>query len=235
LPDGTVDDAKRVDDKDSTICLVCYSDAVHWATLWLFVLLELPLCLTPGPAVLFVLSSALRSGTRKGVASALGILSGNTIYFVLSGTGVGALLLTSYRLFFAVKWAGAAYLIFLGLRALLRGSSLHQELDKSGPERGSRRLFLDALVVQLSNPKAIVFFSALLPQFIDPHAVVAEQVAILAATSAAIEFCVLLGYSLAAGQASRLARLPRYAVWTNRAAGGFLIGAGTGLAVLKRA
>lgn len=197
-------------------------------------MVETPLCLTPGPAVLFVVSSALRGGAQKNLASILGILSGNTIYFILSGTGVGALLLASYRLFFAVKWIGAAYLICLGVLAMLGRTELHKELNESGAKRSSPRLFVDALVVQLSNPKAIVFFSALLPQFIDPQRNIGDQVAILAATSAAIEFTVLLGYSLAASQASRWARLPRYTTWMNRAAGGFLIGAGTGLAALKR-
>lgn len=96
------------------------------------------------------------------------------------------------------------------------------------------RLFVDGLIVQLSNPKAIVFFSALLPQFIDPRNPVVEQVAILGVTSAVIEFFVLLGYGLAAGHASMFARRPRYTVWTNRIAGVFLIGAGTGLAALRR-
>jgi len=212
----------------------CYSDHVHWTIWWLFVLTETPLCLTPGPAVLFVLSSALRSGARKGAAASLGILAGNTVYFILSGTGVGALLMASYKLFFAVKWIGAAYLIFLGLRALLARTSVLKPVDESPQEKRNRRLFADALLVQLSNPKAIVFFSALLPQFIDPHGPVAQQIAILAITSAVIEFSVLFGYSLAAGQASALAHQPRYATWTNRAAGAFLIGAGTGLAALKR-
>ena len=184
--------------------------------------------------MLFVLSSALRSDARKGAAASLGILTGNTVYFILSGTGVGALLMASYKLFFAVKWIGAAYLIFLGLRALLARTSVLKPVDEPTYEKRSRRLFADALLVQLSNPKAIVFFSALLPQFVDPRGPVVQQIAILAITSAVIEFSVLFGYSLAAGQASALAREPRYAAWTNRAAGAFLIGAGTGLATLKR-
>ncbi len=92
------------------------------------------------------------------------------------------------------------------------------------------KLFLDGFVLQISNPKAIVFFSALLPQFIDPHTSVVRQIIILGATSVLIEFSILLGYSIAAGRASEIARQPRYARWTNRFAGGLLIGAGAGLA-----
>ncbi|HYL38892.1 MAG TPA: LysE family translocator [Bryobacteraceae bacterium] len=207
---------------------------MHWTTWWLFVTTETALCLTPGPAVLFVISSALRSGARRSLASNLGILAGNTFYFALSGTGVGALLVASYSLFFTIKWIGAAYLIFLGLRALLAKVNLLTVAPGAGRDRRAWRLFADALLVQLSNPKAIVFFAALLPQFIDPRGPVARQLVILALTSLVIEFSVLLSYGLAAGRATQIAREPRYAAWTSRLAGVFLIGAGTGLAALNR-
>jgi homoserine/homoserine lactone efflux protein len=79
--------------------------------------------------------------------------------------------------------------------------------------------------VQISNPKAILFFSALLPQFLNPHAAVVPQIVILGATSGLIEFSILLGYGMAGASLS-----PRYARWTNRVAGGLLIGAGAGIA-----
>lgn len=201
-------------------------------TWWLFATTELMLCLTPGPAVLFVLSSALRSGARSSVASNAGILAANAMYFVLSATSVGALLTASYRLFFALKWIGAAYLIYLGLRAIF-GRAEILSIEEQKPA-AARRLFTDGFLVQASNPKALIFFSALLPQFLDAHYAIASQVAILGVTSVIIEFFVLLGYGVAAGQVSDLAQRPRYLLWTNRMAGALLIGAGAGLATLRK-
>lgn len=200
-----------------------------WTIWWIFVCTETVLCLTPGPAVLFVLSSALKAGPRKSVASNLGILTANSVYFALSATGVGALLLSS-KLFLAVKWIGAAYLVILGLRLVFGHNEVLKTSEDAVSDHKSHHLFFDGFTLQMSNPKAIVFFSALLPQFLNPHAAIVPQVVILGITSATIEFSILLCYGFAAGRASRLAREPRYARWTNRVAGSLLIGAGAGLA-----
>jgi threonine/homoserine/homoserine lactone efflux protein len=208
---------------------------MNWTVWWLFVPVETVLCLTPGPAVLLVLATALRRGPRASVASTIGILSANSIYFALSATGLGAVLLASYRIFFLIKWAGAAYLIYLGVKALLSKSGAFGNPEVAGASaRSSSRLFMDGLLLQLSNPKAIVFFAALLPQFIDPKGDLVMQVVILGITSLIIESLVLLCYGLAAGRASAVARQPRYAMWTNRVSGVLLIGAGSGLAALRR-
>jgi threonine/homoserine/homoserine lactone efflux protein len=208
---------------------------MNWTLWWLFVPTEIILCLTPGPAVLLVLATALRGGPRPSVAATSGILTANTIYFAISATSLGALLLASYRLFFLVKWIGAAYLFFQGAKALFWNSiPLGAPESAPGAGRSSWRLFADGLLLQLSNPKAIVFFTALLPQFIDPKGRLALQVFVLGLTGVCIEFLVLLSYGLAAGRAMAVARQPRYARWTNRISGMFLIGAGGGLALLRR-
>ena len=201
------------------------------ATWAFFVLTETVLCLTPGPAVLFVISQALKHGSLKSLWANAGILSGNTLYFALSATGVGALLLASHRLFIGIKWAGAAYLIFLGVKTFLDrgGARLDAPTTLSGPV-GSR-LLLRGFAVQAANPKALVFFTALLPQFINPTAPVAVQLLILGVSSLFVEFLILAGYGILAGRASSLAGQPRFARATNRVSGGLLIAAGAGLAL----
>jgi threonine/homoserine/homoserine lactone efflux protein len=205
-----------------------------WQIWSAFVLVETALCLTPGPAVLLVLSQALTRGTVRAVWSIGGILAANTVYFVLSATGIGAVLMASYDLFFAIKWLGAAYLVWLGVTAFLGGSkTLSIRAGAATPVPGAR-LFLNGFVLQMSNPKALVFFTALLPQFVNPHAALVPQVAILAVTSVVIEFVVQVFYAALAGRAAHLAAQPRFARITDRVAGTLLIGAGIGMAALRR-
>lgn len=208
---------------------------MSWEAWLLFTLTEATLCVTPGPAVLLVLSQGLARGTRASIASNLGILAGNTFYFALSATGLGAVLLASYELFSAIRWLGAAYLVWLGVAAF-RGRSAVFSPTPSAAAAPVRpyRMFLDGVALQVSNPKALVFFTALLPQFIDPRGSVPVQVAVLAVTSVVVEFLVLLAYGALAGRMTRLATRPRAATLANRVAGSMLIVAGVGTAAIRR-
>jgi homoserine/homoserine lactone efflux protein len=208
---------------------------MSWETWILFAITETALCLSPGPAVLLVLSQGLARGTLSSVWSNLGILAGNTMYFVLSATSLGAVLLASDELFSAVRWAGAAYLIWLGVTAFFGKSSVLSVAPAGGPPSGRRRIFVNGFVLQAANPKALVFFTALLPQFMDPGGSVVSQVAILAVTSVVIEFFVLLGYGALAGRMTSFAARPRFRTLANRVAGSMLITAGLGMAALRRA
>jgi threonine/homoserine/homoserine lactone efflux protein len=199
-------------------------------------LTETALCLTPGPAVLFVVSQGLKHGSLKSLWANAGILSGNAFYFLLSATGLGALLLASHRLFIGVKWLGAAYLIYLGVKTFVdRGRASNDDKKRPVMEEGAAgsRLLLRGFAVQAANPKALIFFTALLPQFINPGAPVALQLFILGVSSLFVEFLVLGGYGVLAGRASSFAGEPRFARATNRVSGTFLIAAGAGLALTE--
>ena len=196
---------------------------------WLaFCVTETLLCLTPGPAVLFVVSVALASGFRPGLAASLGILTANTLYFALSATGIAAVLVASSEVFTALKWAGALYLIWMGLRMLLSRSVAVAEPTP----RPAHHSFLRGCVVQGANPKALVFFVALLPQFIDPARPVAPQILLLGVSSVLIELVVLALYACFAVRARRLAGA-RLSGALERIGGGFLVAAGARLALVR--
>jgi homoserine/homoserine lactone efflux protein len=178
----------------------------------LFLVMETALSLSPGPAVFYVVSQGIRAFPRA-VPATLGILSANACYFALSATSLGALIAASARFFTIAKWAGAAYLIYLGIKSLRSAAASHSialtgtaaPAEREAPDR--RQIYLGALTLQLSNPKALLFFLALLPQFIDTQRAVAPQMLILAATSMLPEFCILLAYGwLAHGAAHASAR-----------------------------
>ena len=196
---------------------------------------ETALCLTPGPAVLFVVSQGLSYGAARSLWANFGILAANALYFVLSALGLGAVLLTSHSVFLLIRWAGAAYLIFLGLRTFLGKGEAFAEFPAPAVNTGlGRRLLLRGVVLQAVNPKSLIFFTALLPQFIDPKGPVGWQVLILGVSSVVVEFFVLCGYGLFAGRAAGLAKEPRYARLTNRLAGACLILAATGVALVGK-
>jgi threonine/homoserine/homoserine lactone efflux protein len=194
-------------------------DAVNWDTYWLYVATEAALSLSPGPAVMLVIAYGLSQGARRSVWASLGILSANGLYFALSATSLGALLVASEAFFQAVKWAGAAYLVYLGLAALL-GQPSPITVSRSAARGASPgAIYLSGLTLQLANPKTLVFFIAILPQFVDPRLPIGAQMVWLAAGSVIPEFFILAGYGFAASRAARLAADPRFARLTDRAAG----------------
>ena len=179
---------------------------------------------------MLVVATSLRHGWRPAVKTILGILSANAFYFAISATGLGALLIASYNIFFLVKWLGAAYLVILGWRTLRSRAGFFE----NSAAASSGRLYLDGFVTQIANPKALVYFAALVPQFLDRDLPVARQLAVFGVTNTFFEFFALLIYAMLAFRASALMRRQRYAAWTNRIAGLVLLGAGGGLALLRR-
>ncbi len=171
----------------------------------LFLVMETALSLSPGPAVFYVVSQGARGGLRRTLPAAAGILTANAAYFALSATSLGALIAASARFFVIAKWVGAAYLIVLGVKALLAANSMHAVALEKEQAQKQRRLgvYVGALTLQFANPKALLFFLALLPQFINLAAPVVPQMLILAATSMVPEFFILAGYGWLAHRALR--------------------------------
>jgi homoserine/homoserine lactone efflux protein len=196
---------------------------------WLaFCATEAVLCFIPGPAVLFVLSMTLARGPGPGLAGAVGILAANVGYFALSATGIAAVILASHDLFMALKWAGAAYLVWMGIGMLV---SRPGATPAPSPQI-VRRALLRGLVVQGANPKALVFFVALLPQFIDPNDSIPWQVFVLGVSSTVLELGVLALYVFTAARAREMLG-SGFATRLERIGGAFLVAAGARLALVR--
>ena len=155
------------------------------------------------------------------------------MYFALSATSLGAVIVASYKLFFLIKWIGAAYLVYLGLANFFGKTSVLSLPEEKTNSRTGWRILRDGFFLQAANPKALLFFIAILPQFIDAHHNVALQIFILGASSIVVEFIILFIYGQLAGRALATARSPRFEKLTNRVAGSLLVGAGIGLARLR--
>ena len=192
------------------------------------------LSVSPGPGVFSSISSGLHHGFRLGLWNGVGMQAANFLMVIVVSLGLGAILLASETLFSVVKWAGVAYLVYLGIvtwRAPARGF----EEDRDDHETTARGVFMRGFWVNATNPKGIIFFAAILPQFIDVARPQLAQYAILAATTFAVDLAVMMGYTALAARVLRVMRDPGRLRWVNRALGGAFIAAGVALASFRRA
>lgn len=206
-----------------------------------FALTDVVVCLTPGPAVLCVVTQALGHGPRRALWANAGILAGDACHVALAALGVGALVAASPDLLRAVQYAGAAYLAGVGVATWRgRGASVRTAAGPPTPGLGgvaprARAAGPAALAwgfaTQAANPKALLFFTALLPQFVRAGPALAAQIATLGFLAAGIEGLVLLGYAALAGRAAPALGRPRVARAIDRAAGGLLVAAGVRTAI----
>ena len=201
------------------------------SSLGLFVVAALVLLLTPGPAVLYIVTRSIDGGRRVGLVSMLGVHVGTLVHVAAAAIGLSAVLVASATAFAVVKWLGAAYLVYLGVRRILdRTPSAAVE---RGRPRALRRAFVDGVVINILNPKTALFFLAFLPQFVDLSRG-RPQAQILALGL----LFVLLGtvtdgaYALSAGTAARWLRgRPRFPAGERWISGGVYIGLGVAAAV----
>jgi threonine/homoserine/homoserine lactone efflux protein len=196
------------------------------STYAVFLATGMVLLLIPGPAVLYVVTRSIEMGRAGGLASVAGITTGTIAYVGLAAAGLSSLLLASTVAFDAVRYAGAAYLLLLGMRRLF-GRGLDEQEAAAVP-RTRRRAYTQGVLVNLTNPKTIVFIFAFLPQFVDPHGHHAWlQVLVLGLSFTVLAFLSDSMYALAAGTlADRLrgsAGIARVQRWFG---GGVLVGLG---------
>lgn len=195
------------------------------------------LSLTPGPNGLLALTHGGLFGARRTMATALGGVLGFAVLIGLSMSGLGALLMASEHVFEVIRWLGALYLIWLGYRTW-RAPAILLPATGTGAVRQTTRsfssLFIEGLVVALSNPKAILFFAAFLPQFLDPAASLLLQFAIMALTLAVIEFAFELALAASSEKLLPWLSRDRNSRWFQRTTGGVFVGAGAALLAFHR-
>ncbi|HZZ92001.1 MAG TPA: LysE family transporter [Usitatibacter sp.] len=203
-------------------------------SLWLtYFIATVILSLSPGPGVFSSLSSGINHGFRMGAWNGVGMQAANFILICIVSLGLGAILLASETLFSAVKWIGVSYLVYLGIATWRApAKTFHEETDS---DRSARDVFLRGFFVNLTNPKGIIFFAAILPQFIDVHQPQAMQYAVLAGTTLAVDLVVMAGYTALAAKVLRVMQDPARLRWVNRSLGGAFVAAGVALATFRRA
>ncbi len=209
-------------------------DLIPAPTFLAYLGLVIAISVAPGPNVLFVMTQSAWRGPKAGLFAAAGIESANSLYVIFSAVGLAGLIAASGTTFEIIKWAGAAYLAWLGFQAI-RSSFSTAEAPVLSTGEASARAFRDGVVVALGNPKTILFFLALFPQFIDPARPVWAQALVLGFVAIAIDFVVQVAYTIAGGLLSRA--LSRKAVkrWFERGIGGAFLGLAVVAAMVRRA
>lgn len=204
--------------------------------MWLlYVAAVFVLTVTPGPSVLLCITNGIHFGARRTFASALGSISAVCMIMAVSALGLGAVLATSESIFMAIKWSGAAYLIYIGLKTFFSTqSSISVDSSNAVAQRSLRSLYLQGFFVGASNPKALLFFSAFFPQFLNPALPQLPQFFILGGTFVCFECFWLMFYANFASRAAPWLQTAGRAKMFNRVSGATFMGAGALLASIKR-
>ncbi|WP_380184509.1 homoserine/homoserine lactone efflux protein [Kalamiella sp. sgz302252] len=203
---------------------------IQW---WLAYLLTTSiLSLSPGSGAINTMSTGISHGYRGAAASICGLQVGLATHILLVGIGLGALFSQSILAFEALKWAGAAYLVWLGIQQWRSAGAIDlQAVTKAMPRR---RLFKRAVLVNLTNPKSIVFLAALFPQFIIPHQPQAMQYVVLGVTTVVVDIIVMIGYATLAQRIAAWIKGPKQMKLLNRLFGGMFIAVGALLASARK-
>ncbi|EKO3979509.1 homoserine/homoserine lactone efflux protein [Vibrio fluvialis] len=199
---------------------------------WLaYVATAIVFSLAPGSGTVNSINNGLSYGTRKSLASIAGLQIGLAIHIMLVGAGIGALVAQSALAFTIIKWVGAVYLVWLGIQKWRDRSSLVADAATQTLSAGT--LLRKAVLINLTNPKSIVFLVALFPQFLDPARDQMTQLLVLGITTVTIDSFVMLGYTSLASQMGRFIRSDRIMRKINRVFGSMFMGCGALLAAAK--
>ena len=204
-------------------------------TVWLtYFIATIVLSVSPGPGVFSSISSGLNHGFRVGIWNAVGMQLASLILVAVVALGLGAILVASETLFSIVKWLGVAYLVYLGI---VTWRAQPRAFEQQGDDRAATAwdLFVRGFLVNITNPKGIIFFAAIFPQFVDVARPQLVQYAILGATTFAVDLVVMAGYTALAVKVLRVMREPAHLRWVNRGLGGAFVAAGVALAGFRRA
>lgn len=209
------------------------SDLIPAPTLLAYLGLVVAISVAPGPNVLFVMTQSAWRGPRAGMFAAAGIETANSLYVLFSAIGLAGLIAASGAAFEIIKWVGAAYLAWLGFQAI-RSSFSTREASPLAPGQASAKAFRDGMMVGLGNPKTILFFLALFPQFITTAKPVWSQSLFLGALAIGIDLVVQALYALAGGMLSKA--LSRKAVkrWFARGIGSAFMALAVIAAMVRR-
>ena len=189
------------------------------------------LLVIPGPTILLVVSYALGQGWRTALPMAVGVALGDFTAMTLSLLGLGAVLAASATLFTVLKWCGAAYLVWLGIKLWRAGGALDAKPRTDAVS--AAKMLGHAWLVTALNPKGLTFFIAFLPQFIDPKLALLPQIGGFGATFLTLAFANVITYALIASRARRVVQNPRTMRAINRTGGSLLIGAGIATVALR--
>lgn len=191
---------------------------------YIYLATVLALMSTPGPSHLLMLSNSGAHGFSRSLATAAGDLTANMLQMLAAGLGLAALITTSGMALSVIKWAGVAYLIWLGIRMIRNASDDAASEEAASKSASLRGLWLQGFITSAANPKAVVFFAALFPQFISSELAFWPQFLVLSATYIALDGTFLMAYGLGASWIARRFR-GGARQWIERAGGGFMIAA----------
>jgi threonine/homoserine/homoserine lactone efflux protein len=205
-----------------------------WTEITTYILVVALLFLVPGPAVLLTLARSISGGPRAGIATGFGIAAGDAVHTLMAVVGLSAILMTSALAFDIVKYCGAAYLVYLGIRAFLERTGGF-DLPNVKPLSGAV-VFRQAFLTEILNPKTALFFLSFLPQFIDPaRGAVSVQLLVLGAIFVVMSMAYTSLLALAAGSfAAFLKRNQAIARWQGKVVGSIYVGLGVQLALQER-